>query len=54
MGCSIEIQKDAIITNAFKKILDKSGHIPNKIWEEKDFYHGSIKSWLEDNNTEIH
>ena len=36
-------------TNAFQKILNKSGRNPNKIWEDKgsEFCNKSMKSWLE-------
>ena len=48
-------KNDITITNAFQKILDESGHKPNKIWLDKgsQFYHRSMKSWLEDNGIEI-
>ena len=29
-------KKGASIVNAFQKILDKSGHKPNKIWVDKE------------------
>ena len=40
----------------FKKILDQSNGKPNKIWVDKgdEFYNGSVKSWLQDNNTEMY
>ena len=46
----------ASIVNAFQKILDKSGHQPNKIWVDKgsEFYNSSFKKWLEDNNIEMY
>ena len=38
-----------IITNAFQKLLNESGHKPSKIGVEKgsEFYNRSMKSWLE-------
>ena len=44
------------ITNAFQKILDQSNCKPNKIWVDKgsEFYNGSMKSWLQDNNIEMY
>ena len=44
------------ITCAFQKILDKSGHKPNKIWVDKgsEFYNGSLKSWLENDDRETY
>ena len=44
------------IVNAFQKILDKSGRKPNKIWIDKgsEFYNGSFKKWLKDNNIEMY
>ena len=42
--------------NAFQKILDESGHKPNKIWidKENEFYNRSMKSWLVDNGTKMY
>ena len=34
-GLLLKIKKSIIITNAFQKILDKSGHKLNKIWVDK-------------------
>ena len=38
--------KGTTITNAFQKILDKSGRKPTKIWVDKgsEFYNRSMKS----------
>ena len=49
-------QKGTTITNAFQKFLDESKRKPNKIWVNKgsEFYNRSMKSWLQDNNIEIH
>ena len=42
--------------NAFQEILDESGLRPNKIWVDEcsEFYNRSIKSWLQDNDTETY
>ena len=49
-------KKSITITNAFQKILDESGCKPNKVWEDKgsEFYHRSMKSWLQDNYIEMY
>ena len=49
-------KKDITITNAFQKNAKKSYRKPNKIWVDKgsEFYHRSIKSWLEKNDIEIY
>ena len=41
---------------AFQKVLDESRHKLNKIWVNRvsEFYKGSMKSWLQDNDTEIY
>ena len=38
------------------KILDESNRKLNKIWVDKgsEFYNGSVKSWLEDDNIAIY
>ena len=43
-------------TNAFQKILDESTLRPNKIWVDKGstFYNRSIKSWMQNNDIEMH
>ena len=40
----------------FKKILNESGHYPNKIWIGKGskFYNRSMKFWLEDNGIKMY
>ena len=45
-----------IFSNFFQKILDKSGRKRNKIWVDKgsEFCNISMKSWLQDHNTEIY
>ena len=45
-----------IFSNSFQKILDKSGRKPNKIWVDKgsEFCNISMKSWLQDHNTELY
>ena len=49
-------KKGIAITNALKKILDEPGHKPKKMWVDKDseFYHRSVKSWLEKKCVEIY
>ena len=49
-------KKGVTITNAFQTILNESKHKPNKIWVDKgsEFYNKSMKSWLQDNGTEMH
>ena len=53
---ALKDKRDVTITNAFQKILDKSGHKPNKIWVDKDseLYNRSIKSKLQDNNIDMY
>ena len=48
-------KKGITITNAFQKIFDESNCKPNEIWVDKDseFYNKSMKSWLQDNTTEM-
>ena len=45
-----------IITNGFQKILIESGGKRNKTWVEKgsEFYNRSVKSWLQNNDIEMH
>ena len=52
----IKDKKVISIVNAFQKILDKSGHKPNKIWIDKgtDFCNNSSKRWLKDNDIEMY
>ena len=56
-------KKGITITKAIQKALDESerkasilGHKLNKIWADKDseFYIISMKSWLQDNDTEMY
>ena len=44
------------VTNALQKFLNESGRKPNKTWAEKgnEFYNRSMKSWLQDNDIEMH
>lgn len=44
------------ITNAFQEVLNESRRKQNKIWVHKsiEFLNRSIKSSLQDNDTEIH
>ena len=52
---SLKDKKGITITNAFQKIFDESNCKPNEIWVDKDseFYNKSMKSWLQDNTTEM-
>ena len=56
MGCPFEKQKGVTITSAFRKFLDEFYRKSNKIWVDKGrkFYHGSMKSWLQDNDMEMY
>ena len=49
-------KKGITIAYAFQKILDESGHKPNKIWIDKGsgFYNRSMKSWLDKNGIEMY
>ena len=49
-------KKGVNIVDAFRKILDKSGREPNKIWVDKGsaFCNNSFKKWLKDNNIEMY
>ena len=51
-----KIKKGASIVNAFQKILNNSGHKPNKVWVDKgsEFYNNSFKKWLKDNDIEMY
>ena len=54
MGFSFESQSSITVTNTFQIILDGSEPKSNKTWADKssDFYNTSMKSWLQDNDTE--
>ena len=53
MSCSF--RKAITITNAFLKILDQSGCKPNKTWVKGSYFYNRLtKSWLQDNDIEIH
>ena len=45
-------KKGISITNAFKKIIKKSGRKPNKIWVDQgsEFYNHGFKKWLSNND----
>ena len=45
-------KKGTSITNAFNKIIKKSGKKPNKIWVDQgsEFYNHDFKKWLSDND----
>ena len=49
-------KKDITITNAFQETLDESHVKPNKLWADKSSksYNRSMKSWLQDNDTEMY
>ena len=51
-----KIKKGITVTNAFQNILDESNCKSNKIWVHKasEFYYRSMKSWLQDNDIEMH
>ena len=53
---SLKDKKSITITDTFLKILDESGHQPNKIWVDKvsKFYNKTMKSRLPDNDIEVH
>ena len=53
---SLKDKKDIVITNVFQIFLDPSGCKSNKIRGDKgsEFYNGSWKSWLENDNIEMH
>ena len=49
-------KKAITIANAFQKILHESNRKPNKIWIDKgsEFYNRTMKSWLQENNLDMH
>ena len=49
---SLKDKKGISIVNTFQSILNKSKRKPNKIWVDKgsEFYNGSFKKWLQDND----
>ena len=54
-------KKGVSIVNAFQSILDESTELhskrkPNKMWVDKgsELYNGSMKSWLEKSDIEMH
>ena len=53
---SLKDKKGITIINDFQKFLDESNREPNKIWVDKgsEFYNRSMRSWLQDNNTETY
>ena len=53
---SLKDKKSITITDTFLKILDESGHQPNKIWVDKvsKFYNKTMKLQLPDNDIEVH
>ena len=52
----VKDKKETRITNDFQKNLNESNGKRNKIWVNKgsEFYHRSMKSWLEKNGTEMY
>ena len=44
------------ITNAFQKLLDELKCKPNNLWVDKgsEFYNGTMKSFFQNNDTEMH
>ena len=55
MGCSFERQTGYYNYYTFLKNLDESNCKPNKMWVDKGnkYYNRSMKSWLQDNDTEM-
>ena len=53
---SLRNKTSIAVTNALQKFLNESGRKPNKTWAEKgnEFYNRSMKSWLQDNDIEMH
>ena len=49
-------KKGITITDAFQKILGKSGRKPKKIWVDKgsELYNNSFQKWLKDNDIEMY
>ena len=56
MGCLFKGQKSNTIINALQKILGKANHKSNKTLADKgsEVYIRSMKSWVEDNDTEMY
>ena len=53
---SLKDKKVMTVTKAFHRTLDKTGCKPGQICPDKgsEFYNRSIKSWLQDYDTEIY
>ena len=54
---SFEKQKKVLqLLILLKKVLDESNRKPNKIWVDKgsEFHDRSMKSWLQENDIEMH
>ena len=49
-------KKGIKITSTFQKILNESGHKPNKIWVDQgsEFDNRLMKSWFHDNGSEMY
>ena len=52
----LKAKKSITTTNAFEEVLDESNRKANKIWVDKgsEFYNRSLKSWLQDNDIDMH
>ena len=50
------MKKGITIVNDFQEILDNSMGKLKKIWADKgsEFYNGSLKTWLKDNDIEMY
>ena len=53
---ALKDKKLITITKVFQKVLNESGPKPNKVWVDRggEFYNRSMKSWLQDNHTEMY
>ena len=56
MVVPLKDRKGVTITNAFQKIFDESNRKANEMWVDKssEFYNRLIKSWLQNNDTEMY
>ena len=52
----LKYEESITITNAFQKVLNQSGHKPNKIWVYKrsKIYNRLMQSWLQYNDIGIY
>ena len=53
---TLKIKKSTAVTNTFQKALNGFYCKPSKIWIDKgsEFYNRLMKSWLQDNDTEMY